>query len=175
MTVEETLKDFILRIPFNKMCKWDMYNHIFSVDGNGYEWVDGELVDMYITKHTSTIESATKILEEERDNEIEDIKHVWSDNPGSKMLGQLLAACTIDFNKSVNRIKGWKSLVKSNSCRNLSEASQLSNYSKIVKIPSDITDDWLVAAKEYYELLLENRKSFSVEEKEIIDGIKFPR
>jgi len=46
MTVEQTLKDCLHSYPEIFPNKWAVYNHWFAVNGNGYEWVNGELVDI---------------------------------------------------------------------------------------------------------------------------------
>ena len=44
MTVRDTVIDMIRRHPLITKNKVDAYDHLFMTVGNGYEWVDGELV-----------------------------------------------------------------------------------------------------------------------------------
>ena len=44
MTVEQTVRQSLLMYPSVSRNRWDAYEHLFCVIGNGYDWKDGELV-----------------------------------------------------------------------------------------------------------------------------------
>lgn len=60
MTLQETVRNAILKHPsiFNNALT--VYNHLFCVIGNGYEWVDGELVSKGKEKPVESIREAVK-------------------------------------------------------------------------------------------------------------------
>lgn len=45
MTVKDTVREALLKYPSIEVNSLDVYNHLFCAIGNGYDWVDGELVD----------------------------------------------------------------------------------------------------------------------------------
>lgn len=47
MNVKDTVRDCLYNYPRIFKNKWDIYHHLFAVNGNGYEWVNGQLVDDY--------------------------------------------------------------------------------------------------------------------------------
>lgn len=46
MSVKDTLYFCLIKYSTIFENKWQVYHHLFSVYGNGYKWVDGELVEM---------------------------------------------------------------------------------------------------------------------------------
>jgi len=47
MNVTDTIRTMLLEYPQLHLNALDAYNHLFCAYGNGYEWVNGELVDIY--------------------------------------------------------------------------------------------------------------------------------
>ena len=52
MTVRDTIIDMIRRHPLITKNKVDVYDHLFMTVGNGYVWVDGELVYYLLLSRT---------------------------------------------------------------------------------------------------------------------------
>ena len=50
MTVKDTLYSSLIRYSVLYENKWQVFHHLFSSYGNGYQWVDGELVEMIPSK-----------------------------------------------------------------------------------------------------------------------------
>jgi len=48
MNVENTVRTTLLEYPRIFRNSLDVYNHLFCVIGNGYEWINGELVEPYL-------------------------------------------------------------------------------------------------------------------------------
>lgn len=46
MTLEETIQTMFDKSPEMFKERWQCLDHLFCVAGNGYEWVDGELLDV---------------------------------------------------------------------------------------------------------------------------------
>ena len=59
MNVELTVQSMYDNYPVIFQDRFDCYNHLFCVIGNGFEWVDGELVDgcvvQNLTKHSNNL------------------------------------------------------------------------------------------------------------------------
>lgn len=65
MTVKETLIKCLLTYPSIYPNKWAVYHHLFLVNGNGYKWKKGELVDAY---KSPEMPETTRVGLEERMN-----------------------------------------------------------------------------------------------------------
>lgn len=61
MTVENTLRRSLLTYPTIFVNALTVYDHLFCTNGNGYEWEDGELVEIYKSGYDN-IEDAVKGL-----------------------------------------------------------------------------------------------------------------
>ena len=62
MTVEETIKKCILSYPNIFKNKLDVYNHLFLTNGNGFKWVNGELIEDCLNNDYSLEDSIHDIL-----------------------------------------------------------------------------------------------------------------
>lgn len=62
MTVEETIRKCILSCPLIFKNKLDVYNHLFLTNGNGFKWVNGELIDDSLNNDYSLEDSIHDIL-----------------------------------------------------------------------------------------------------------------
>jgi hypothetical protein len=60
MTVKESLRISLLLYPSILQNKWAVYHHWFAVNGNGYEWENGELVDICGEKNVTITEAINK-------------------------------------------------------------------------------------------------------------------
>lgn len=50
MTYSDTVKNCIAGYPKLFETEGDVLHHLFFVNGNGYEWVNGELIDLFDTE-----------------------------------------------------------------------------------------------------------------------------
>jgi len=146
MSVEETIRVALINYPGIFPNALSVYEHLFCVIGNGYEWFKGELVSL--RENSEDIEKAIlkeieyehenllrfkpvndtiyrRVLEGNRDRIIENIKLIFDTN---NRLTDFTPAPDFQF-------------------------SEITEYSKILNLPSDITPDWLDAVKWMYRLL----------------------
>ena len=62
MTVKDTVTRSLLEYPTLHLNSLDVYDHLFCTIGNGYEWVDGELVDIYAPNKPLSIKQAIQLV-----------------------------------------------------------------------------------------------------------------
>ena len=62
MTAEETIRKCILSCPLIFKNKLEVYNHLFLTNGNGFKWVNGELIDDSLNNGYSLEDSIHDIL-----------------------------------------------------------------------------------------------------------------
>lgn len=123
MTVEETLKSCIYNYHSIFPNKWAVYHHWFAVNGNGYEWVKGCLVEKY--SQAQPVPEGFILTEQQKS----------FDRPPFTALYPL--------------------------CQ----------YAKIITTPEDITEEWGLAATEFYEYLLRIYDNTTIENQNWIDKI----
>ena len=177
MTVRDTVIDMIRRHPLITKNKVDAYDHLFMTVGNGYEWVDGELV--YWNKEQRFkigIESAIhdRLFGTDKDilmttifkSHLNDVRYDFLETPDSleqDMIIDVKAGELTDRMISQKvRLMGQISKIlhaeeeadKACWMHNESDLYDLSGYSKICNIPYDITDDWKEAIIEFYNFIM---------------------
>lgn len=177
MTVRDTVIDMIRRHPLITKNKVDAYDHLFMTVGNGYEWVDGELV--YWNKEQRFkigIESAIhdRLFGNDKDilmttifkSHLNDVRYDFLETPDSleqDMIIDVKAGELTDRMISQKvRLMGQISKIlhaeeeadKACWMHNESDLYDLSGYSKICNIPNDITDDWKEAIVEFYNFIM---------------------
>lgn len=155
ITVKETLTDCLFRCPFIFKNKWDVYHQWFAVNGNGYKWVDGCLVD---GENNKTISSIKDAIDYRLSQTTEHIINYGIKSEVGRLKEDLMLIIDIE-----NRLIDFTPTEK---------RYPLCEYAKILNIPSDIRQDWEEAAIEFYEYLLANRDSCSENDNEFIDMIK---
>lgn len=177
MTVRDTIIDMIRRHPLITKNKVDAYDHLFLTVGNGYEWVDGELV--YWNKEQRFkigIESAIhdRLFGTDKDilmttifkSHLNDVRYDFLETPDSNeqdMIIDVKAGELTDRMVSQKvRLMGQISKIlhaeeeadKACWMHNESDLYDISGYSKICNIPDDITDDWKEAIIEFYNFIM---------------------
>lgn len=134
MRPEDTMQfmmDFYPDIfPTRKHC----LNHLFCVIGNGYEWINGELVNK-----DDTFEHRYKIVEpitkaKPRDEDFYN-RMLRLENEIKEIMGE-------DYKTNCKYLFEWYPLSK--------------EYSELYTYPENITDDWLKLLNECREMLIED-------------------
>lgn len=145
MTLEQTIKQMVERYPMLFMHRAAALDHLFCVIGNGYEWIDGELVDKYPEDVVSDEElergglTLRKIIENHPD-------------PQSEFYRTQMARYEAEDRAKANADK----IAKPDFHEWIPEDFKFygtSNYSKINNLPKNIKPDWLAGAQETRELL----------------------
>ena len=146
MNVEETIRVALINFPGIFPNALSVYNRLFCTGGNGYEWKDGELCSVggYSADIKGAVikavESGYQLLLNTQPRDLEVYKK------------------TVEFNRSetvknINLIFDTSSRLTDFTPASDFQFSEITKYSKILNLPSDITPDWLDAAKWMYLLL----------------------
>lgn len=134
MSPEETIRYAIRNFPtlFHDTGRAGVLHHLFFVNGNGYDWVNGELVDPYDNEEYERprrpIEDAPEILRdiyETVEREIAAIRQEVREN--------LDEYCAMMVWPAPHRVY------------------PLCQYADVLNIPDDVTADWKAAAVEALE------------------------
>lgn len=177
MTVRDTIIDMIRRHPLITKNKVDAYDHLFMTVGNGYEWVDGELV--YWNKEQRFkigIESAIhdRLFGTDKDilmttifkSHLNDIRYDFLETPDSleqDMIIDVKAGELTDrmISQKVRLMEQISKILHAEEeadkpcwMHNESDLYDFSGYSKICNIPDNITDDWKEAIIEFYNFIM---------------------
>jgi hypothetical protein len=158
MTVKESLRISLLLYPSILQNKWAVYHHWFAVNGNGYEWENGELVDICGEKNVTITEAINKHFKYRTKN-IFKSTFIFKYNI-KELKNDILATINVK-----NRTTDFTQT---------EELYPLCEYAKILNIPNDIKPDWLDAIKEFYDYLIKNYDNFSENDKSYIDKIQIP-
>jgi hypothetical protein len=157
MTVKETLKRCLLQYPSIFPNKWAVYHQWFIVNGNGYEWKNGQLISID-DKQCKNISDAI-----EKHFEFYLSEHSLLTSP----LKHTIKSCKKNILDSLN----WKERAKDFS-KQREELYPLCQYAKILNTPEDIKADWKEAAQEMYEWLAINYNDLKESDQKWIDKIK---
>ena len=171
MKVEDQLRKSLLNFPMLFPNALAVYDHLFLVVGNGFEWKDGELVHACEESerfNNMTVKDAILALLQE------DIVDDWRDETSAVRcfikayeplddITNYIARHGEDVIKSVksifdidNRIKDFS--IPTNRIFTNTEYKfyGLSKYSMLYTIPDDVKNDWLREAKRMVDILEEN-------------------
>lgn len=175
MKVKTELKYCLLTYPSLFVSTWDVYHHWFCVNGNGYEWVKGQLVDICGGKECKTVEQALEKVQRRYTKQTEEQKEFlakFKDEP--KIYNKLKAIYGNDLETYSDRVRNWKQISETlgEPTRENGKIYPLCEYAKILNIPEDIKPDWKQAAKEMYDWLVEHPDWTSETDKKYIKQIK---
>lgn len=181
---ENVIKKCLIHYPNLFGNRADVMEHLFLTIGNGYEWVNGELVDLEDpeNKQLLSIESGLESI-------ISGLKDftgdLWFKNPAEHEISKLIKKldkipkeeidCEIDEtsdlikNRSIKRVEQifedvlsvvrfediYKEPLQLVKTR---ELYPLFDCSKIMTIPSDVTPEWRACAKEFLDYLMSSEE-----------------
>lgn len=184
MSVQEKLKHCLIMYPTIFENRWDVFHHWFIVNGNGYDWVNGQLVDfMDLDCHVEIENGIRKIdeqesLDEKRDlSELERFAVKVRDVDEGKW-GEVLRKSRIERNeKHRNMVRNWEQRSKDFTCtrtkgRNL--IYPICEFAQIMNIPDNIQPDWKEAVLEMYNWLLEHKDEIGEKNVKYVNQIKIP-
>lgn len=152
MTVAKTLRECLLRYPCAFGNKWGVYHLWFVVNGNGYEWIGGELV---CRTQESTLTDIINLHFDDLLFEVGGIKEQESH----------VNYCRKQVLGSVN----WEE--KSKDFEQMQELYPIGRSSKILNIPGNIKPDWREAVIEMYRWLLKHYDTIGAHNQKWVDKI----
>ena len=181
MSFQEHLKKVMITYPSLFPTATHVYDHLFMVIGNGYEWINGELV-------YDDEESLCKTTEEAINKAITDklnlIKEIFVIHKRSEeTFNNIVNRYARDLQTNIHNIlciedKMYYLRIPDN-CDIEGETSEidefrfydLSHYSAIANIPDNVKFDWIDAIKNFVDFLENNKDKFTDKEN-LFEGIK---
>lgn len=158
MTFKDTIKSMIIMHPRLFPTKLSVYDHLFLTNGNGYEWIDGELVSKDDKENCSIDDGLEALFNDELQYDfLEDYLEVTTDSED-----------IINYFKRRNKEKLESVKVIVNHEKIINEKLHIINevnlyplckYSKILNIPDDIKDDWKDAIKEFLDFIMTSEEN----------------
>jgi len=163
MNVHDTVKTCLLEYPSLFSCRMDVFAHLFSCIGNGYEWVKGELCYSGDSKEIPTVMKYSDLDDEDA------YTQKLEDDFGHKYNKGLFNAFRLEtqfkrlkrqfIEQNIDICAGnGKVLLKPKYEYHLGAYMGdhiCTDYAYLFNIPKDATEDWLLAAKEFGEFWYE--------------------
>ena len=188
MNLKDTMLSYIRLCLLKTKNKLDIYNQFFLVLGNGYEWNDGELVDVYGNNKILTIEEA---IENELLDEFNLTLFNRSVNRNIRMYDISSSECKDKirerlkrYYKNIQTILHAEDIINHNIVINEDKRDfkfySLTTDSAIMNIPDNIKPDWLEGIEELMDYLLnsdfpsvvEYRTTYKNELNQVVERIK---
>lgn len=177
MTVKDTVINCLRRFPALNKNKVDVFDHLFLTVGNGYEWINGELVywkdeERYVMNIETAIQKClfsentefitthmikSKLNDFMYDCLEEDNKNVLClsiDDTTQGIMDRLNSTKATHMEYISRILRSEEEYHKTLWMHNESDLYDLSGYSKICSIPENITDDWKEAIIEFYNFIM---------------------
>lgn len=171
MTPRDTIKLSVLNYPLISQTNGEIQHHLFIIIGNGYEWVNGELVDEYNERNFKTTKDAIhRLFEQYRDKDncwkqvLKRTKKAYSyflDSVEKQVLTILKSETMFDEPLEVYFDTIKEPLL-----------FDISRYSKIYDLPSKMTKEWydcVVNFLKHYEPYIQDD---NIEQQSYIKEIK---
>lgn len=221
-TVFQTIKQSIFHYPSGYPNKWAVLHHIFCVNGNGYDWKNGEATNLYRYDDITAVEAIkmqmVKLAEDfqnsvERDEEFKILMAKFEKEAEEKEAlgiveeeeeisdelavafkalqdeyvpprhsdGTLKTSLENAFDRDIARAeKAIENIMNIHSLIDVEPPTKvklypLCQYALILCVPNDITDDWLEAAKEFYQHLMSISDTLKESDLKQLKEVKFPR
>jgi hypothetical protein len=196
MNLKDSVIDSMREYPSISRNKLDVYDHLFLTNGNGYDWVNGELIEKYNERlNVISIEEAIDKLfnNESRIDFTTDRMFLYIEklNKGEKVVKESLqydlkryaqdVKTIVNAEKAVNQsLFEIEPIISLDGLKPECFLYPLCEYSKIMNIPDDIKSDWLEGIKELMNYLLnsefpsvvEYRTKYKNELNQVIERIK---
>lgn len=158
MTVKDTIKSMIIMCPRIFQTKLSVYDHLFLTNGNGYEWIGGELISKNGEKNCSIEDGLEALFNGQLQYDfLEDYLNVTTDSEDiinyfkrRNKENLELAKVIVNYEKIINE----KLYLP-----NKEELYPLCKYAKILNIPDDIKDDWKDAIKEFLDFIMTSEEN----------------
>lgn len=170
MTLKETVKSNLIMHPLISPSKLSVYNHLFLTIGNGYKWINGELISSEDSENCTIEKGLEKLFNDEYQYELLasylDMYIPNLDDP-KELVSYLKRENKQNF-KLVKRILNAENIVEEelHMSNKEDELYPLSKYSAILNIPTDIKDDWKKGIEELYNYIMTSQEPKVVEYRE---------
>lgn len=185
MNVQDTVKKMLMLYPSITLNALDAYEHLFCVIGNGYEWKDGELVELcdpedagvptlqkaiykvlrrkLLDNPAISLEAAMFVLNQKGDDEKDNTKQCIEElfKRTYKSLNEDLSLIF----RTEERMNDFEphTAERYPEVRHIWPVNiyELCEYSEMCCLPDDIKPDWLEAAEKMYGFVKTHRELWS--------------
>lgn len=158
MTVKDTIKSMIIIFPRLCSTKLSVYNHLFLTNGNGYEWIGGELVSKNDKENCSIEDGLEALFNDELQYDfLEDYLEVTADSEDIINYFKRRNKEKLELVKVI--VNHEKIINEKLHIINEEELYPLCKYAKILSIPDDIKDDWKDAIKEFLDFIMTSEEN----------------
>lgn len=147
MTVKETYRHLLTVYPTLFSCPLDVSCHLFCLIGNGYEWKNGELIN--VCGGREAFEGFRKI----EPCFSEDLNTMWRLQEEAQ---EIKYKFILDNMEDVLKCPISTSFFDHSRRAGYYETKPCVKYSRAVNFPDDITEDWAVAVKDFLNWWLLN-------------------
>lgn len=183
MTVKNVLRNSLMMYPSLYRSKFQVYEHLFLVCGNGYDWVNGELVSSDTKRPCTKKQAIDKIMNWEYAYDIQvslgisELVHLFKtaattdESEYRELATEYREECVRQFKQEnkertvhINQILDVNKIINEEIHYVVDESAEkfgwkntlypLCEYAKILNIPADIKPDWKAAIKEFYDYLM---------------------
>jgi hypothetical protein len=196
MNLKDSVINSMREYPSISRNKLDVYDNLFLTNGNGYDWVNGELIELFNEKPNviSIEEAIDKLFNDDYRIELTTDRmffYIGELNKDEKVVKESLQYDLKRYAQNVKTIINAEKAVNQSlfeiepiiSLEGLEPECflyPLCEYSKIMNIPNDIKSDWLDGIKELMDYLLnsdfpsvvEYRTTYKNELNQVVERIK---
>lgn len=196
MNLKDSVINSMREYPSISGNKLDVYDHLFLTNGNGYDWVNGELIEPSNEKPNviSIEEAIDKLFNDEFRIDLTTDRmffYIGELNKDEKVVKESLqydlkryaqdVKTIVNAEKAVNQsLFEIEPIISLDGLEPECILYPLSQYSKIMNIPDDIKPDWLDGIKEMMNYLLnsdfpsvvEYRTTYKNELNQVVERIK---
>lgn len=175
MTLKDTVRNALLKYPIMYRNAFDVYHHLFCVNGNGYKWENGELVGKSDIPPISSVNEAI----------ISYLKENLTDGFHIKLIKAAMKGNILEkhFNGVINGVENIMNIEEREKdfsapkCETLNpratfEFYPLCKHAKMVCFPDDIKEDWLEGIKKMVQLIDDNPHYATSEDREYVKLVK---
>ena len=165
MKFVDTVKHIMATYPSVNENVFDVYNHLFLTIGNGFDWVDGELVSDTLSK-ASSISCADKLLT----NLISRIKNI--SGLKESLRNNLIDKTFENYKIVLSAITQMENYICNMSIPTESPFvfDDLNEHSALANLPDNVKSDWLYAAKRFVDLI-KSHKDLIKDDSNLLDKI----
>lgn len=186
--IKEQIVYQIKRHPSIFSNRFSVLHHFFCVNGNGLEWVNGELIDPYIREDERSFNpyKTDEDVAKERDNVIRHLTRededefdkifasddTWKDVLTMEEMIDFCMEFTLKWFLKNNLeidyiINNAETLAEKSTSMKRKNIYPICNYAQMCNVPDDIQEGWLEAVYEAIEMVLDTEVNdkYSVDEK----------
>lgn len=166
MTYKDTVKHLLTEYPLLFKNKIAVDDHLFTTSGNGYKWINGELVDV-VESYTQPISQEEAMITFVKDmlptNQLWNLFKMFKKKPmikGKDFFTDILKKQREQILEGIYNIFNVEKHSTDTFCNWL---ITIYSHSPLRTIPEDINDDWRAAVIDFIDWCIANNKRVFIE------------